>query len=207
MKKNKKLIAIISCMILLIGAVGATIAWLTDKTNEVVNTFTVGDINIDLNETKTDFKMIPGSEIDKDPYVTVKAGSEACWVFVEVTESENFNQYLTYHKNTDGTIKWADGWTVLVSATTNGKYVLYRSVDSIPTSDIKCAVLYNDEVIVLDTVTKAMMNAIDGVMDEGQTSPTSEEEIAKRPTLTFKAYAIQKENIPNVEDAWTKITE
>ena len=56
-------------------------------TDPVVNTFTYGDINITLTETKPanqQAKIIPGVDIEKDPKVTVKAGSEACWLFVKV---------------------------------------------------------------------------------------------------------------------------
>lgn len=68
-------------------AVGGTIAWLTATTEPVVNTFTYGKIKIELTETTgTEYKIIPGVNISKDPKVTVKADSEACWLFVKVAE-------------------------------------------------------------------------------------------------------------------------
>ena len=87
------------------GVVGGTLAWLTDQTDEVKNTFTVGDINIGLTETTADYKMVPGNTIAKDPTVTVKANSEACWLFVQVTESTDLKDFITY--------AIAEGWTAL----------------------------------------------------------------------------------------------
>ncbi|MBS6457766.1 MAG: hypothetical protein KH544_07255 [Firmicutes bacterium] len=55
-------------------------AYLTSKTQVITNTFTVGNINIELTETKPEnqqAKIIPGVDIVKDPKVTVKANSEA----------------------------------------------------------------------------------------------------------------------------------
>lgn len=79
-------------LVLVIGCVaGGTVAWLVAKTDTVVNTFTYGNINIALAETTgTNYKVIPGTVIEKDPKVTVKAGSEACWLFVKVEESGTF---------------------------------------------------------------------------------------------------------------------
>ena len=76
-------------------SIGGTIAWLTDKTDAVTNTFTTSDISIELAETKSNFKMVPGNTIDKDPKVTVKANSEACWLFVKIEESANLDDYIT----------------------------------------------------------------------------------------------------------------
>ena len=61
--RKKLIIAIVVLSLLLSVEVVGTLAWLSDKTDPVVNTFTYGDINIDLSETKTDFKMVPGNTI------------------------------------------------------------------------------------------------------------------------------------------------
>ncbi|MEI3142371.1 MAG: TasA family protein [Oscillospiraceae bacterium] len=105
--KKKTLALVLALTLLVAGVVGGTLAWLTDQTAEVKNTFTVGDINIGLTETTTDYKMVPGNTIAKDPTVTVKANSEACWLFVKVTESENLDTFITY--------AIAEGWTALLA--------------------------------------------------------------------------------------------
>ena len=47
MKKAKKILALLLCAVLLIGAsVAGTLAYLTFQTNEVKNTFSVGKVNL-----------------------------------------------------------------------------------------------------------------------------------------------------------------
>ena len=93
---KKKLLIPIMILILVIGAVGGTLAWLTDKTDPVTNTFTVGNVDITLAETtgKT-YKMVPGQTITKYPKVTVEAGSEECWLFVKIEKSTNYDNFMT----------------------------------------------------------------------------------------------------------------
>ena len=44
--KKKALVSVLSVALVLCFAAGATIAWLKDQTQEVKNTFTVGDVDI-----------------------------------------------------------------------------------------------------------------------------------------------------------------
>ena len=174
---KKKVLSIVAVVLVLCCAIGGTLAWLTDKTASVKNTFTVGDINIELTETTTNYKMVPGNTISKDPKVTVKANSEACWLFVKVEKSANFDNFMTYDM--------ADGWTELPSVT--GVY--YREVAA-TTAATDFSVLKGDSVSVKDTVTKADLNAL--------TQNTF-------PTLTFTAYAVQKDNVADAATAWSKL--
>ena len=173
--KKKAWVSLVAVVLVLCCAVGGTLAWLTAQTNEVKNTFTVGDINIDLTETTEDYKMVPGNTITKDPKVTVKAGSEACWLFVKVDESANFGDFMTW--------AIADGWQ-LVPGETN---VYFREVAA-TTADTDFAVLKDNQVKVLDTVTKPMLEAAK----------------TNAPTLTFTAYAVQKANIADAATAWAE---
>ena len=116
-------------LVVAVASVGGTIAWLTATTAPVVNTFTVGDINIDLTETEgkqTDgsykFKMVPGNTIAKDPKVTVEAGSEACWLFVKIEKSSNLDSFITYSVD-----EGVDKWTKLTGVT-GVDNVYYREV-------------------------------------------------------------------------------
>ena len=181
--KKKSLALVLALAMIVVCVVGGTLAWLIDKTDPVKNTFTTSDVDITLTETTTNYKMIPGYTIDKDPKVTVLAGSEKCYLFVKVAESDNFDDFMTY------TI--ATGWTALTGV--NGVY--YRVVDaSTATADQEFGVLANDQVTVKDTVTKADMN--------GLTEAT-------QPTLTFTAYACQYNNSNDTNfgpaDAWAKV--
>jgi len=182
-----KTLALILSMVLIIGCVaGGTLAWLTDKTNEVTNTFTESNIDITLTETDEDkkFQMIPGWTIEKDPIVTVLKGSEDCWVFVEVNKSANLDDFIEY--NVD-----PNNWT-LVEGETN----IYSIKATNITADRIIKVLENNQVTVKEDVTKQMMDAI----KSGE---------ATQPTLTFKAYAVQLYKDNNTEftakEAWDKV--
>ena len=190
MKKFLKPIAILVCTVaLVVGTVAATLAYLKVETAPITNTFVAGDINITLTETKgTSFKMVPGTDIEKDPTVTVKAGSEACWLFVKINKSTNFGTYLEY------TI--ADGWTALEGV--NGVY--YRKVEAVAKDvdedeEPSFSVLKNDKVTAKKNVTKDQYNSI----------------AANSPTLTVTAYAIQYAGFEVTGDAhptaaWSEIS-
>lgn len=201
MKKNKLLIPIM-VLILVIGVVGGTLAWLTDKTETKVNTFTVGDINITLDETTREYKMVPGNTIDKDPSITVKGNSEKCYLFVKVDEkgttytkdneevSKTFKDYITYEVS-DG--ENPNGWIKLAGV--NGvNNVWYREVNT-NSSDQKFKVIgyakadgtfVSDKVLVNNTVTKEMLKGA----------------ATDAPTLSFTAYAVQYDNMADAAAAW-----
>lgn len=166
-------------------SIGGTIAWLTDKTDPVTNTFTASNIDITLDESDNlNLKMVPGKDITKDPKVTVETGSEACWLFVKIEKSTTLDNYISY------TV--ADGWTQLKD--NEGKDVTgvyYRQVSA---NDIgtQYPVLKDNQVTVKSDVTKADMKALD-------------EDNAVQPTLTFTAYACQSDNVNTAADAWAKI--
>ena len=46
--KKKSLALLLAIAIVVVGVVAGTVAWLTDKTPSVTNTFTTSDINIEL---------------------------------------------------------------------------------------------------------------------------------------------------------------
>ena len=169
-------------LVVAVASVGGTIAWLTDKTAPVTNTFTVGDINIELTETERTYKIVPGVEIPKDPKVTVKANSEACWLFVKVEEANWLSAMES--DTTTRKVKYdiVDGWQ-LVPEQTN---VYYREVNA-TTADADFAVLKGNKVTVSENLTK---NDI--------------KDITTNPTLTFTAYAIQKEGFDTAAAAWAE---
>lgn len=175
--KKKTLALVLALTLLVAGVVGGTLAWLTDQTAEVKNTFTVGDINIGLTETTADYKMVPGNTIAKDPTVTVKANSEACWLFVQVTKSGNLDTFITY--------AIADGWTALPGV--DGVY--YRKVPA-SAADQTFSVLADDAVTVKSDVTRTMLETAK----------------ADAPTLTFQAYAIQRDHFATADAAWAEVS-
>ena len=180
---KKKTLALLLAIVLVVGcAVGGTFAWLTDKTDSVVNTFTVGKVDITLAETPgLNLKMVPDQDIAKDPVVTVTGGSEACWLFVKVEASSVLSTYITYDI--------ASGWTQ-GDSTNIPSNVYYRQVDANATAQ-SFHVLANDQVTVLSTVTMDDMNAL----NVGG---------ATQPTLTFTAYAAQSAGLTAIT-AWAAV--
>lgn len=101
MKTRSKALLLTLCAVLLVTAsVLGTMAFLT-STDEVKNTFTVGSVNITLDEAKVktdgtpvegaarvkanEYHLLPGHTYTKDPTVTVKDGSESAYVRLKVT--------------------------------------------------------------------------------------------------------------------------
>lgn len=178
--KKKITLAVICAILSCVCLIGTTFAWLTAETAPIKNTFTVGDINITLEETTSTYKMVPGNDIAKDPKVTVKAGSEACWLFVKIEKSSNFNTYMTYEVDvTDG------NWTLYSEA--GNVAIYYREVAATDT-DLPFEILKGNKVSVLESVTKDKLN-------EAKTDA---------PTLTFTAYAVQYhvDKIDTAAEAW-----
>lgn len=101
MKSYAKVLVVVLCAILLVvGSVMGTLAYLTDR-QAVVNTFTVGDVDIKVDETpvtpdgepipgedrveENEYHLIPGQSYTKDPTMTVVKGSEESYVRMMVT--------------------------------------------------------------------------------------------------------------------------
>lgn len=170
---KKAVITAVAVTLALCLAVGGTLAYLTAKTDSITNTFTAGSVDITLAETKSDFKMVPGNVIEKDPKVTVDADSENCWLFVQV-KAESVADYLEYSIDS--------AWTELQAG------VYYIDVDTAEEKGEAISVLAGDKVTVKTSVTKEML---DDVQDEKVT-----------PKLTFKAFAVQKDNVASATAAW-----
>ena len=161
-------------------AVGGTAAWLAAKSEPIASTFTFGDINITLTETdhqEGPTKIIPGVDIPKDLRVTVKADSVDCWLFVKEEKTGTFVAgKVTY--------AIADGWTKGDGSIPEGVY--YREVKGV-TADEVFPVLKDDKITVSNELTKQEIQNITA------------------PTLTFTAYAVQKEGINTAAEAWARI--
>ena len=207
---NKKVIAVALALVLAVTAcVAGTFAWLTVKTNDVVNTFTTGNIGLTLEETEGgenhEFHMVPGKQLAKDPMITVDKASEDCWLFVKIEEVNNEykpegatagKRYLEY--------SIATGWTQGTGVDGNGvpENVYYRVVTfdrsdpDNPPVDFVAQVLQGDSTIdglengfvtVNEDVDKVMMEA---ARDSGL------------PKLVITAYACQYEVVADAQIAW-----
>lgn len=164
---KKKIVAMVTSLVLVAAlAVGGTLAWLTDTTETVTNTFTVNSTGVAaslteaLVEKDTDGMytatnertttgnvyddVYPGAILPKDPTVSVDEGSEACYVYLAVyNDLED-----AVIKNSEDTVGVNDGWTV-VNGVTNDKVTLYAFTGAVTeTSDIPA--LFNKVVIDSD---------------------------------------------------------
>ena len=196
----KKGLAMLLSLVLVIGCVvGGTLAWLTDTTDPVTNTFTIGDIDLTLKESpytngkyespaenvNNSYPLIPGNTYEKDPFVTITKNSEACYLFVKVAKVNNPDIYLDYAL----TLTADKGWQPVEGETD----VYYREVAKSDT-DQSWNLLDNDTISVKDTIVKA------GTITEG-TNNVAMPAASSEPKLTFTAYAVQQANL-TVEQAW-----
>ena len=176
MKKKIVSVCLVVCL-LATAIIGTTLAYFTDVTQKETNTFTMGKVDIELDEPQWDEEYTnstahvqPGQEITKDPTVTVKANSEDCYVFVKVEKGNNVDDYLKY------TIDSA--WTAL-----DGEEGIYYRSYTTSKDDVNYAVLTGNKVTVKSEVTGvAQGDAL---------------------TLSFTAYAIQSYGFESAAEAWT----
>ena len=185
---SRSVLLIVSVVLLTCGMIGGTMAWMYVKTEPVNNTFIYGDIDLKLTETDTQidnddnrntnayiFAETEGdgdgeNAIAKDPAVIIGGGSENCWIFVEIEESANFSEFFTY--------ELADGWTALPDA---GVY--FREVTASAEAQ-SFYILAANAVYAKGALTQSALDSLDE---------------DSYPTLSFKAYAVQKDS--SIEDA------
>lgn len=187
----RMILSLTACMVLVAAlSIGGTLAWLQTSTGPVVNTFTAGDIAIELKEhdydpstgllgttevtSESDYKIVPGKNLPKDPFVRFTADSEPCWLFVQVDPSDNWPAKMT----------WAidEGWTLVE------ENVYVKQYDTVVTANTEVNILKDQTVTVSSELTKAELNAL-----------------TSNPTLTFKAFAVQKEAAADAAAAWAQV--
>lgn len=221
-KKATKILALALAFILVAGiAVVGTIAYLTSKPDPVVNTFTIGNITITLDEDLTDaygvtltddndagktdaqhpgntYKLIPGQTYDKNPTVHVAKDSEACYIFVKVENGIadlNLEAASTTGENAKLTIAdqiAANEWTQLKNGEQNVAGVYYKVFDEAFTS-AQDLVVFENFTLKTDADVTTVKPAT-----ETETNPT---------TITVTAYAIQYAGFgSNAYDAWTTVS-
>ena len=194
MKKMYKAMALVLCAILLVvGSVMGTLAYLQAETAPVNNTFAVGKVAITLKETAidpktgkeitgdpvtglTNIKLVPSREIKKNPFVTVEAGSEKCYVFVKLE-----NNIPTEYGKLNG---FVGAWTLIDE--TNKIYVYTGAFAADGVVDASAAAQRLD---VFTSFTCA----------DNITAYAGETNLA----ITITAYAVQAEGFGSATAAWT----
>ena len=209
MKKKTKALMLVLCAVLLVTAsVLGTMAYLTSQ-DKVVNTFTVGNVAIKLDEAKANtdgslaegatrvkensYKLLPGHTYNKDPMVTVKNGSEESYIKMTVTFTKA-NELdaifapagadMTSIFNGYDTANWIyKGNTKDATANTRTYEFWYKETVSAPTADVALDALF-DSITVPGTITNEQLATI------------------KDMTITVNAYAIQADGFANADAAW-----
>ena len=197
----KKKILTISLVIILLAAlfIGGTLAYMTDR-DEATNTFTVGNVDIKLNEVYTpNSQLMPGVVVDKD--ITIEnVGINNAWVWYTYAVPTELVPYI------EAAFENASDWTYAGAIATdvadaNGvKYTVF-------------AVLYNS-TIAAGQETKLGMTSV-------TLSPTIDVDAAGKlksvvagvvteidwnytvsPVVYVNAYAIQQEGFGTVQAAY-----
>ncbi len=198
--KNKKRIMILALSMIAVFAAAITFAYFTDQSDEVTNTFTMGNVQILLDEapvvpttgpsgttwaannavprvlSNTYTGIYPGAILPKDP--TVKnTGSNPAYVRVKVTV-ENFGS------DVDPSTLWAPvggGW-VLDAANSSGNVFYYNYTGILQPTASTSAVF--TKVVIPTTFTSANMSAIGNF------------------NIKLEAHAIQAQGFATVTDAF-----
>lgn len=211
MKKFKALLVVACALLLVAASVFGTMAYLT-STDEVKNTFTVGKVNIKLDEAKANpdgslvtnadrvkansYKLLPGHTYHKDPMVTVLSGSESSYVKMTVTFSKaneldaifapNGANLTSIFNGYDAANWIAKGNTKDAAANTRTYEFWYKEAVGAPEGNVALDALF-DSITVPGAITKEQLATIEGM------------------TITVNAYAIQADGFANAEAAWEAI--
>ena len=209
MKSKKKVFVTVLCAVLLVAAsVLGTMAYLTSN-DEVVNTFTVGNVQIKLDEAKANpdgslvanadrvkansYKLLPGHTYNKDPMVTVLKGSESSYVKMTVTFTKaaeldaifapNGADMTSIFNGYDNSNWIYKGNTENATENTRTYEFWYKETVAAPDGDVALDALF-DSITVPGTITNAQLATIEGM------------------TITVNGYAIQADGFANAEAAW-----
>lgn len=195
MKKNtrklkKAALLLCSAVLLVCISIGATVAYLT-STAQVVNTFTVGNVAITMDETKVDengtpiqgagrvqtntYKLMPGHTYTKDPTIHVSDTSEEAYLGVKVVfeNSAAADEKLSLNMLSIFSGFIADNWTIQKKTQQDGDvYYLLTRKDTV-TSGLHIKLF--DNVVIPGSMTNEQIAILNGI------------------EMKITAYAVQKD--------------
>lgn len=209
MKTKTKALGLMMAAVLLVTAtIFGTMAYLT-STDEVVNTFTVGSVAIQLDEAKANtdgtlvegadrvdansYKLLPGHTYAKDPMVTVLSGSENSYIRMTVTVSKAVEldaifdpqkaNLLSIFNGYDSTNWIYQGETDDTTNNTRTYEFWYKDTVSALEEDVALDALF-DSITVPGEINNDQLKTIEGM------------------TITVNAYAIQADGFNDAAAAW-----
>lgn len=206
--KKKALLTVLCAVMLVVGSVFGTYAYLTDTTDPVTNTFAIGKVQITLDETKVDemgvvdtsasarvtknsYKLLPGHEYTKDPTVHFQPESEKSVLFVKVkNEITAIESTASGYQSVAAQIG-ANGWVELTGAdvTSEANTKVYYKLVPANTDPTKAK---DYPVFSGFTVDKGV---IGNKPDTGATTNVNYLEDYNGKTIVVTAYAIQADTI------------
>ena len=209
MKGKKKVILTVLCAVLLVvGSVLGTMAYLTSS-DKAVNTFTVGNVAITLDEAKANpdgslvanadsvkansYKLIPGHTYNKDPMVTVKKGSETSYVKMTVTFSKAAELDAIFAPNGADMTSIFNGY--------NENNWIYKSVSKDTAANTRTYEFWYKEAVAAPDADVALDALFDSITVPGTITNTQLASI-KDMTITVNGYAIQADGFANADAAW-----
>lgn len=139
MKNKKIMLSVVSGLLVAAVAVGGTLAYLSDKSDQVENTFTIGagydDNALTLDETKVTLgalpsepgaerigenqtypDLLPGSEFAKDPTFRLAAGSTDSYIIAKVTNAQAAKDVGYIFKDADRNTGFDANWKKVANA-------------------------------------------------------------------------------------------
>lgn len=207
MKKKSLITMLVSLSLVAVVGVGATLAYLSDSTQTLNNTFTVGS-NIDISLYEHDGSatgakdldgiaftdLMPGTSLYKDPTVEVTANSSACKVFIKVVGIDALEgiDTNTTVAGTDFTVTGLDSTNWVKVAETNKSAANPLTKDGI----------YQYKGTTDRVVAKATSNTVLAPLFTGVTYNSTAQASSTPSPITVTACAIQAANL-NDTDALT----
>lgn len=197
--KKKYLIAAVAIMLVAALAVGGTLAYMTDR-DEATNTFTVGNVDITLNEVYTEnSQLMPGVEINKDITIS-NTGINNAYVWYTFAIPTELVPYLIvkYEQNT--------AWTAPVQVAegkVDGNGIAYTVFVTMYTEEIAAGV---ETALGMTSVTLSPYIDIDpnGALHSVQAGVVTDINwnYETSPVIYVNAYGIQVEGFDNVQEAY-----
>lgn len=220
MKMNSKLrrilLTVCSAALLVCVTVGATVAYLT-STDKVENTFTVGNVQIKLDEAKAnpdgsfvpnddrvkanDYKLLPGHTYNKDPMVTVLSGSESCYVKMTVTFTKADALDKIFDKLNEGKPDNEKIQLTSIFNEYNSANWIYKGNTEDTDAKTRTYEFWYKDTVAAPTADVALDALFDSITVPG--SITNDQlKTLEGMKITVNAYAIQADGFASADAAW-----
>ena len=187
--KNKKLVAAVAavCLVAVMG-VGATLAYFSSVTEAVTNTFTVGNVKIDVKEPHWDPEdgknLQPGASVEKDP-VIVNTGAADGYVMMQVSGMDDMAA-LGFHADFD-----AANWTLVDE---NG-----NKIDTNGKTDLQDGFYVYNSIVAKGATTKPLFERV--------TFDTDASEITSAKYIVVAQYVAENGELISLDDKTTVPTQ